>query len=145
MPLSFDDQRDATTPISLIPGHLLWMAPPLPVNSGQWMTAEEDPERPDADRQPAVAPMVPPEAGGLLFQQQQQQQHLPSATNRTYALHTVSPLKQKRPRRRYSEIERHYACIWPECSKAYGTLTHLNAHIIAQGHVGCHKLEQKEG
>jgi hypothetical protein len=41
---------------------------------------------------------------------------------------------KKRPRRRYDEIERHYSCNWPGCSKAYGTLNHLNAHVQMQKH-----------
>lgn len=41
---------------------------------------------------------------------------------------------KKRPRRRYDEIERHYACNFPSCTKAYGTLNHLNAHVQMQKH-----------
>jgi len=41
---------------------------------------------------------------------------------------------RKRPRRRYDEIERLYQCSWPSCTKAYGTLNHLNAHITMQKH-----------
>lgn len=41
---------------------------------------------------------------------------------------------KKRPRRRYDEIERLYHCAWPDCSKAYGTLNHLNAHVTMQKH-----------
>ncbi|KAL1916602.1 uncharacterized protein VTP21DRAFT_5793 [Calcarisporiella thermophila] len=41
---------------------------------------------------------------------------------------------RKRPRRKFEEIERNYACNWPGCTKAYGTLNHLNAHIHMQGH-----------
>jgi hypothetical protein len=41
---------------------------------------------------------------------------------------------KKRPRRRYDEIERLYHCSWPECTKAYGTLNHLNAHVTMQKH-----------
>ncbi|TFK89608.1 hypothetical protein K466DRAFT_465846, partial [Polyporus arcularius HHB13444] len=41
---------------------------------------------------------------------------------------------KKRPRRRYDEIERLYQCNWPNCSKAYGTLNHLNAHVTMQRH-----------
>ncbi|KDN37218.1 hypothetical protein K437DRAFT_218104, partial [Tilletiaria anomala UBC 951] len=41
---------------------------------------------------------------------------------------------KKRPRRRYDEIERMYACSWPGCSKSYGTLNHLNAHVAMQKH-----------
>ena len=41
---------------------------------------------------------------------------------------------RKRPRRRYDEIERMYQCSWPNCTKSYGTLNHLNAHITMQKH-----------
>ncbi len=41
---------------------------------------------------------------------------------------------RKRPRRRYDEIERLYHCSWPDCTKSYGTLNHLNAHIVMQRH-----------
>ncbi|ORE07446.1 hypothetical protein BCV72DRAFT_226711 [Rhizopus microsporus var. microsporus] len=43
--------------------------------------------------------------------------------------------QKKRPRRRYDEIERLYHCNWPGCTKAYGTLNHLNAHVSMQKHV----------
>lgn len=42
--------------------------------------------------------------------------------------------QQKRPRRRYEEIERMYKCGWNGCEKAYGTLNHLNAHVTMQSH-----------
>ncbi|KAI9725306.1 MAG: hypothetical protein M1828_003321 [Chrysothrix sp. TS-e1954] len=42
--------------------------------------------------------------------------------------------QQKRPRRRYEEIERMYKCGWQGCEKAYGTLNHLNAHVTMQAH-----------
>ncbi|KAI0825639.1 hypothetical protein BC629DRAFT_1243677, partial [Irpex lacteus] len=41
---------------------------------------------------------------------------------------------KKRPRRRYDEIERLYRCSFPNCTKAYGTLNHLNAHVTMQKH-----------
>ncbi|KDQ13052.1 hypothetical protein BOTBODRAFT_56353 [Botryobasidium botryosum FD-172 SS1] len=41
---------------------------------------------------------------------------------------------KKRPRRRYDEIERLYSCNFGDCSKAYGTLNHLNAHVSMQRH-----------
>ena len=41
---------------------------------------------------------------------------------------------RKRPRRRYDEIERLYHCSWNDCTKSYGTLNHLNAHIVMQRH-----------
>ena len=43
--------------------------------------------------------------------------------------------QQKRPRRKFHEIERLYQCNYHNCSKAYGTLNHLNAHISMQEHV----------
>ncbi|KAL0080240.1 hypothetical protein J3Q64DRAFT_1701585 [Phycomyces blakesleeanus] len=42
--------------------------------------------------------------------------------------------QKKRPRRRFDEVERLYFCSWPECTKAYGTLNHLNAHVSMQNH-----------
>ncbi|ORX57421.1 hypothetical protein DM01DRAFT_240425, partial [Hesseltinella vesiculosa] len=42
--------------------------------------------------------------------------------------------QRKRPRRRYDEIERLYHCTWPGCTKSYGTLNHLNAHVTMQKH-----------
>ncbi|KAJ9087242.1 hypothetical protein DSO57_1035022 [Entomophthora muscae] len=41
---------------------------------------------------------------------------------------------QKRPRRRFSQVTRIYPCAHPSCTKAYGTLNHLNAHILILGH-----------
>lgn len=40
----------------------------------------------------------------------------------------------KRRRRRPEEIERLYICGWEDCVKAYGTLNHLNAHVMMQSH-----------
>lgn len=42
--------------------------------------------------------------------------------------------QNKRPRRRFEEIERMYKCGWNGCEKAYGTLNHLNAHVTMQTH-----------
>ncbi|KAI8148425.1 hypothetical protein BJV82DRAFT_474218, partial [Fennellomyces sp. T-0311] len=53
--------------------------------------------------------------------------------------------QKKRPRRRYDEIERLYHCNWPNCTKAYGTLNHLNAHVSMQKHgAKRHPAEFKE-
>ncbi|KAG0138894.1 hypothetical protein CROQUDRAFT_70395 [Cronartium quercuum f. sp. fusiforme G11] len=41
---------------------------------------------------------------------------------------------RKRPRRRFEEIERLYRCNFEGCTKAYGTLNHLNAHVQMQKH-----------
>lgn len=40
----------------------------------------------------------------------------------------------RRKRRKYEEIERRYHCGWNGCTKAYGTLNHLNDHVSLQGH-----------
>lgn len=60
-----------------------------------------------------------------------------------------SVFQQKRPRRKFNEIERLYQCNFYNCTKAYGTLNHLNAHISMQEHVShffsqCHRLEKKK-
>jgi len=60
----------------------------------------------------------------------------PNSTNsKTYSFVSLpGNAVRKRPRRRYDEIERLYACSWPDCNKAYGTLNHLNAHVSMQRH-----------
>lgn len=59
-----------------------------------------------------------------------------SSTEKIYSFVAIPGTNQKkRPRRRYDEIERLYHCSWPSCSKAYGTLNHLNAHVSMQKHV----------
>ncbi|KAI8340679.1 hypothetical protein BC941DRAFT_347844 [Chlamydoabsidia padenii] len=42
--------------------------------------------------------------------------------------------QKKRPRRKYHEVERLYHCNYMGCSKSYGTLNHLNAHVQMQDH-----------
>ena len=42
--------------------------------------------------------------------------------------------QKKRPRRRHDEIDRVYNCSWNGCTKSYGTLNHLNAHVMMQKH-----------
>ena len=65
-------------------------------------------------------------------------QHNRSAKSETDSDITFFPLggpaPKKRPRRRFDEIERLYACGWNGCEKAYGTLNHLNAHVAMQKH-----------
>ena len=59
----------------------------------------------------------------------------PSNPSKTYAFVSLPGTTiRKRPRRRYDEIERLYHCSWPECTKSYGTLNHLNAHVVMQKH-----------
>jgi hypothetical protein len=44
------------------------------------------------------------------------------------------PAHKKRPRRKFDQIERLYLCGHEGCTKAYGTLNHLNAHVSMQKH-----------
>jgi len=46
----------------------------------------------------------------------------------------ASEAEPRRKRRKYEEIERRYHCGWNGCTKAYGTLNHLNDHVSLQGH-----------
>ncbi|KAF5346337.1 hypothetical protein D9758_011502 [Tetrapyrgos nigripes] len=59
----------------------------------------------------------------------------PTNNSKTYSFVALpGNAVKKRPRRRYDEIERLYQCSWPDCTKAYGTLNHLNAHVTMQKH-----------
>ncbi|ODV80720.1 uncharacterized protein CANTADRAFT_170090 [Suhomyces tanzawaensis NRRL Y-17324] len=40
----------------------------------------------------------------------------------------------RRFRRRYNQIIRRYSCSYPGCSKSYGSLNHLNTHIVTKKH-----------
>ncbi|CAO3636946.1 unnamed protein product [Mucor hiemalis] len=73
-------------------------------------------------------------------QHQQRQRQLSSSSTssaeKIYSFVAIPGTNQKkRPRRRYDEIERLYHCNWSGCTKAYGTLNHLNAHVSMQKHV----------
>jgi hypothetical protein len=58
-----------------------------------------------------------------------------SPSSKTYSFVSLpGNAVKKRPRRRYDEIERLYQCSYPDCTKAYGTLNHLNAHVTMQKH-----------
>lgn len=54
--------------------------------------------------------------------------------NTVYSFVIPQQQQPKRPRRRYEEIERLYKCNFENCTKAYGTLNHLNAHVTMQKH-----------
>lgn len=43
-------------------------------------------------------------------------------------------LRKRRRRRKFDEIARIYQCNWKTCTKAYGTLNHLNHHVTLQDH-----------
>jgi hypothetical protein len=58
-----------------------------------------------------------------------------SSASKTYSFVSLpGNAVRKRPRRRYDEIERLYHCSWTGCTKSYGTLNHLNAHIVMERH-----------
>lgn len=42
--------------------------------------------------------------------------------------------KSRRFRRRFYQINRKYGCLWPGCTKSYGSLNHLNTHIVTKKH-----------
>lgn len=44
------------------------------------------------------------------------------------------PNKHRRFRRRYYQIVRKYKCTHPGCTKSYGSLNHLNTHIVTKKH-----------
>jgi hypothetical protein len=71
------------------------------------------------------------------FMERQRQSSVSStSSDKVYSFVAIPGTNQrKRPRRRYDEIERLYHCNWPGCTKAYGTLNHLNAHVSMQQHV----------
>ncbi|KAI8079005.1 uncharacterized protein B0P05DRAFT_542015 [Gilbertella persicaria] len=91
---------------------------------------------------PAQEPMQQQQQQQHQQQQQQQQQRSRQMSNssassaeKIYSFVAIPGTNQKkRPRRRYDEIERLYHCNWPGCTKAYGTLNHLNAHVSMQKH-----------
>ncbi|KAI7940368.1 hypothetical protein MJO28_014020 [Puccinia striiformis f. sp. tritici] len=61
---------------------------------------------------------------------------------RLYNFNILPGAPRKRARRRFDEVERLYDCNYPGCTKAYGTLNHLNAHIAMQKH-GAKRLPQE--
>lgn len=79
-----------------------------------------------------------PQPAGLVAVDPPDPAPAPSGTNpgqRTYAFVSLAGSTiRKRPRRRYDEIERLYSCSFEDCTKAYGTLNHLNAHVTMQKH-----------
>lgn len=60
-------------------------------------------------------------------------------TNNSQKVFSFVPLpglnQKKRPRRKFHEVERLYQCNYQDCTKSYGTLNHLNAHVSMQRHV----------
>ncbi|KAH9992979.1 hypothetical protein BJV74DRAFT_950892 [Russula compacta] len=89
-----------------------------------------------ADTRPRSSGVIGPDP---LHSESAQDEHdsLPhdSSLSKTYSFVSLpGNAVRKRPRRRYDEIERLYHCSWTGCTKSYGTLNHLNAHIVMQRH-----------
>ncbi|ORZ24027.1 hypothetical protein BCR42DRAFT_317594 [Absidia repens] len=58
-----------------------------------------------------------------------------SSSDKVYSFVAIPGMDQKkRPRRRFDEIERLYHCTFSGCKKSYGTLNHLNSHVLMQSH-----------
>ena len=71
----------------------------------------------------------------MVSEEEQDAAHPDPSASKTYSFVSLpGNAVRKRPRRRYDEIERLYHCSWTGCTKSYGTLNHLNAHIVMQRH-----------
>lgn len=68
--------------------------------------------------------------------------HIPRHDSQPYHFNLLPGAPRKRARRRFDEVERLYDCNYPGCTKGYGTLNHLNAHIAMQKH-GPKRLPQE--
>lgn len=78
---------------------------------------------------------------GVLVADPNNHQHVVNGgiTNNSQKVFSFVPLpglnQKKRPRRKFHEVERLYQCNFQDCTKSYGTLNHLNAHVSMQRHV----------
>ncbi|KAK6460475.1 hypothetical protein DFJ63DRAFT_315761 [Scheffersomyces coipomensis] len=58
--------------------------------------------------------------------------------HQTHSASDLDPLHEnkrgRRFRRRYNQIVRKYSCSFPGCVKSYGSLNHLNTHIVTKKH-----------
>jgi len=83
---------------------------------------------------PTTSSLVPI-ARPVASDEEQDAVHPDASVSKTYSFVSLpGNAVRKRPRRRYDEIERLYHCSWSGCTKSYGTLNHLNAHIVMQRH-----------
>ncbi|GAN08943.1 conserved hypothetical protein [Mucor ambiguus] len=77
---------------------------------------------------------------GVLIADPNNHQHVINGgiTNNSQKVFSFVPLpglnQKKRPRRKFHEVERLYQCNFQDCTKSYGTLNHLNAHVSMQRH-----------
>lgn len=151
------------TPPSITPGSTLRTLqpapPPPPPHADGYYPAVLDPAQalmpaPLAASTSAILPPasdLPPPPAAFLQQQRPQTGPTPStrrgstggsggggggsgAAGKQYNFVQQAGQSSKRPRRRFDEIERMYNCDYPGCTKAYGTLNHLNSHKTMQKH-----------
>ncbi|ORX89776.1 hypothetical protein K493DRAFT_232439 [Basidiobolus meristosporus CBS 931.73] len=85
------------------------------------------------------APLHVPSSHPLTTQYQESQQlecdYPPDDDKKVFSFVALPGINsKKRPRRKFDEIERLYGCNWQGCNKSYGTLNHLNAHVMMQKH-----------
>lgn len=111
----------------------IYQQPSAPVDSSAFYPtinhpqANDDDHADDDDSLQNDAPAAP------------QQQPLAEEQQKIYSFVPLDVIfQQKRPRKKFNEVERLYACTYMDCTKAYGTLNHLNAHVTMQGHVSCY-------
>ncbi|KAJ9077097.1 hypothetical protein DSO57_1019956 [Entomophthora muscae] len=71
---------------------------------------------------------------GGLFNIHSRQLVYPSRIRKGAEFTLVNHEMLKRPRRRYHEVQRVFKCGHPSCTKSYGALNHLNAHIKNMDH-----------
>lgn len=65
--------------------------------------------------------------------------HSSITSSYAYSQHDFNPKdvfkhRTRRFRRRYNQVVRKYACSFKGCTKSYGSLNHLNTHIVTKGH-----------
>ncbi|GEQ68985.1 hypothetical protein JCM33374_g2655 [Metschnikowia sp. JCM 33374] len=99
---------------SMHPGHMS----AVPINTMPYMPPHSVP--PTVDGRPSLA-----------------QEHRPYSHPMGMPQHAPSPVpgqKSRRFRRRYYQIHRKYNCTYPGCTKSYGSLNHLNTHIVTKKH-----------
>lgn len=121
-----------TTTLSKTPGQFPDQPQPLPqvqLNYGQYLPYSIRPAQfhehtytPLSQSQSAPLPGAPLPYGSL-------PSHL------AHDLDHLHEMKRgRRFRRRYNQIVRKYSCSFPQCNKSYGSLNHLNTHIVTKKH-----------
>ncbi|GAA6064562.1 hypothetical protein JCM10212_006208 [Sporobolomyces blumeae] len=118
---------------AIAPPALDMSAPPIRTPSGSYYPAVMDPSA--ATGQPATAlSLARPNTAESIDLGHSTRRRSSTGSGKQYNFVQQAGQTTKRPRRRYDEIERLYNCDYPGCTKAYGTLNHLNSHKTMQKH-----------